>query len=372
MKKWQKNKIDSIKAVVITKLWHICKCIRNENFLKKAAILVAKGMELEHIETIKDPTEREKEYEAWATDYENKEIVRFLLNNRRNYVITEIGDAYLLVLGGSTGKKTKDGQGSGEDGDEDEEPDEDPPLDLQNPNQLKCPEWLPTADNILKVALRDPEAWGYDQEGNLVDQAKSDMMDKMLAWYWDVAMSKCLGRTTWCVSKRCHGNMSTHRPNPSRRDRDPLPHVHASSEAVVVWMVENHYKRWRRRAMYNIKYPEKLKYKQPNGKYLEGLEDLEGKYTSPAGGRQPFGGVTQAGKERLIELTSMIASNREENAEFIKEVEDRVLKMVYSRNGRAAIDDKKKKKKEKKNSLMASAVEEQDEEECDMGDYHAW
>ena len=99
---------------------------------------------------------------------------------------------------------------------------------------------------------------------------------------------------------------------------------------------------------------------------------MAGKYTSPAGGRQPFGGLTVAGRKRLLELIDMVEKNRKDNAEFIKSVEDRVRQIVYDRNGRAELDSKKLSRGNKKNTQMASAVEVSDDVDCDMEDMSSW
>ena len=366
MKQWQKNKIDSIKGVVDNDLWRCCKWIRNDDYLLKAAKLVAIKMQMEDIESIRDPKEKDEAYEDWA--YENRECVRYLLNKRRNYVSTELGDAYVSAFNGGNGKKIKgDGSEKGEDGSDDEKE-----LDLSNPKTLKCPDWLPNPTNILQLVLRDPAAWGYNDKGELEDEAKQKKMDVMLAWYWDVMVSKCCGQTYWPVSKRCYTTMSDGAPNPTRADPNPEPYVHHSNEAVLVWMVENHYTRWETRAKYSIQWPERKIYKDENKNYKKGLEGLEGKYTSPAGGRQPFGGLTAAGRKRLLELVPMIEKNRQDNARFIKSVEERVQRLVHKKNGRVELDKKKGVRGKKKATNMASAVPVQEEEACDMNDMGSW
>ena len=119
------------------------------------------------------------------------------------------------------------------------------------------------------------------------------------------------------------------------------------------------------RAKFSISNPDLTMHKDEDGNFLKGLENMQGRYTSSCAGRQPFGGITAVGIDRLTDLTEEIEKNREENAGFIKLVEDEVRAMVHERNGQQEFDDKKKAKK-KKSPTMMSEIEAEEESEVDM------
>ena len=137
---------------------------------------------------------------------------------------------------------------------------------------MKHPNWLPTPDNIIKLVMRDKEAWGYNDKGELVSKVKQKLMDQLLAFHWDKIIHKVCGQQLWCATKRCYYNMSTGGPKPSDKDQKPGPFVTVSSEAVAVWMIENHFERWDTRAKFDMSHPEELKHKNPDGTFLAGLE----------------------------------------------------------------------------------------------------
>ena len=363
----QKERHDTVKSTVDNDVWPHVKYLRGRDYMFKAAVLTAKFMEREEIECLTDPAAKQEKYEEWAR--ENMGMVRHFINKRRNYVSTEIGDIYVDALLGGDGKgKVKKNRQSGRKvaGAEDQE------LDLSKPYPVKHPNWLPTPDNIIKLVMRDREAWGYNDNGELVSETKQKLMDQLLAFYWDKIIHKVCGQQLWCATKRCYYNMSTGGPKPSDKDKKPGPFVTVSSEAVAVWMIENHFDRWDTRAKFDISHPEELKYKNPDGTFLAGLEGLQGKYTCPSGGRQPYGGLTQKGKDRLYELIDMIKKNRKENADWIEQVEDRVRGLVYNANGRKEIDEKKKSRGKKKASHMATVDADPEDDDCDMENMDQW
>ena len=363
----EKSLHDTVKNAVDNKIWPLVKCLRGKDFMFKAAVITARFMEREEIECLSDPDEREKKCEEWASDH--MLLVRHFLNKRRNYVSTEIGDLCVDVLLGGDGKgKMKKSRQSGRSLMQNS----DQALDLSKPNNLKHPLWLPTPENIIDLVLRDQEAWGHNEAGELFDEAKQKKMDNMLAFHWDKIIHKVCSQQLWSPTKRCCVNMSTGGPNPSAANPKPGPHVTHSSEAIAVWMIENHYSRWEARAKFDVSHPEELKCKNPDGTFKEGIETLQGKCTCPSGGRQPHGGLTVAGKKPLLELIDLIKANRAENAEWIAGVEDRVRALVYKKNGRDTIDDKKKSRGKKKATNMANVDADEDDGGCDMANVNQW
>ena len=362
---------NQVKGAVDNRLWQICKYLRGEQYGEKATNFVCKELKLAEHTKIKDKTAKELAEANWCLT--NKDFVVYLVNKRRNYVSTETGDMMVGYFRGSASKKGKKGGRSEEKEDEEEEEDGDGKVkngggsgEVGTEITITIPPDLPSEETILALAMRDPKAWGYNDEGELVDPEKQKKMDKELVFWWDKVMSKVCGQARWSPLKRCYGNLTTH------SGRDGVPYVSPSDEAVGVFNFENHYKRWICRAKYNIKTPELLKYKKQDKTYLDHLKDLQGKYTDPRGGRQKFGGLTKKGKDRLIELINMIEENRKENADFIKSVEDRVGPMVYKLHGRDAIDAKRNSKGKKMANHMASAEADKEDDKCDMDDFSSW
>ena len=278
----QKEKHNTVKNTVDVETWSVVKYIRGRHYMFKAAVYTAEKLRREEFECIIDLTEKQAKYEEWAR--ENMLMVRHFINRRRNYVATEIGDTCVDVFLGGDGKgKMKKARGSARNGARNG----DKGLDLSNPNELKQPVWLPTAETIVALVMRDPEAWGYNDKGELVSDTKQKKMDGMLAFYSNMTLPKVCGQLLWSPTKRCYVNISTGRPNPTDKNPNPGLYVTHSSEAVAVWMIENHINRWKTRAKCDISHPEELKHKKPDGTFLDGLEDLQGKCTCPSGGRQP-------------------------------------------------------------------------------------
>ena len=72
------------------------------------------------------------------------------------------------------------------------------------------------------------------------------------------------------------------------------------------------------------------------------------------------------GLDFLTDLTKAIKQNREENADFVKDVEERVLAIVYKRHNRERIDNKGKKAP--KRARTASHGQEVRLEDIDLDD----
>ena len=84
------------------------------------------------------------------------------------------------------------------------------------------------------------------------------------------------------------------------------------------------------------------------------------------GKQQPHGAVTEDGLEFLTDLTKAIKENREKNADFIEQIEQRVLAIVYKRHNRERIDNKGKKPP--KRAKMAFHDQELHLEDIDLDD----
>ena len=86
-------------------------------------------------------------------------------------------------------------------------------------------------------------------------------------------------------------------------------------------------------------------------------------YNTGKAGTKKWGGLTKAGIDRLVELKKEIEQNRKDNAEFIKEVEERGLKAVRFLKKRDSIDENKKPVKPK--TVAVPLVDEKDLDEDD-------
>ena len=164
------------------------------------------------------------------------------------------------------------------------------------------------------------------------------------------------------------------KPEKTKENPDPEPLVDESSEAFAGFIWENCYDRWCYQAecirTNEDKEPGDEGYIDPDakdddGKFLE--PRMETPYTTPNGGQQKFGGLTDAGRKRLRELHALIVKNRADHKEEIQNIEAEVLKIVRKANGRDAIDAKRRKKKAA--SLMNCGAEEEDEA---PDDFHCW
>ena len=76
-----------------------------------------------------------------------------------------------------------------------------------------------------------------------------------------------------------------------------------------------------------------------------------------------FATVNFIGEERFKELVDQVAKNRKDNAEAIKVVEDRVLKLVRKQNKRDKIDEKRAAKGKKKKAPVVEEEPDVDEED---------
>jgi hypothetical protein len=135
-----------------------------------------------------------------------------------------------------------------------------------------------------------------------------------------------------------------------------------------VWIIENGYDKWIW-AVHEEKFRLQLADKDDETMDQEKFDKLQkagtdDKYTTSSGGQQQYGGLTDEGKARMKELEKAIRKNRNENADLVKEVEDKVLVMVRKKNGRDEIDEKRKRKGNKKKARVVD--EESDVDENDM------
>ena len=375
MTRSNRDEWSSVKRIVDNPIWDNCKIVRNEEHMLKAGHQTA---------LIKHPEMSKDEHMEWAR--ENQYLVRHLINKRRNYCADRLAGVVIAALVGNMkgGRGSEEDDEDGDDEENEEEEDEgeakgkrkaiNKDYDPNNPKPaaISKAKWLPTPDMVYDVIMRDPDAWGYDEETGEFDPAKKKVMEEAFAFVWNDMMPTICGVKSWGVTKKCYHNMSTGADEPTEDNPNPRPYVSPASEAFLLWLVENHWDRWVLRAKFGISNPDLKKYKNKDGSFKKGLEKLEGEYTTPCGGRQPFGGITEEGQKRLDDLINEVKINRRDNADFLKLVEDPVREMVWARNGRKEIEENRKAGRKKKVVSAFAAAAPVDEEEIDYDDEEQW
>ena len=210
----------------------------------------------------------------------------------------------------------------------------------------------PTDKNIERLALRlnikGDEDWG------------------LLVKYWEFLLVKTTGMGYWSPTKRQFGCISSMR-EPEGTNLNAGLLVHYTDEAFLVWIFENNYHRWQ--YDYDKKALQvRLNDKQDKEMTQKKFDELQavgkaGKYTTAVAGRKPFGGITPKGEARWKELSTAIRENRANNAEKIREIEERALGMVREFTKRI-----EKEAKKKANGKKKPKEKEEEEEEPDMDD----
>lgn len=335
---WEEKRLYlTIKNFVRNEFWSKCKFVRNSTFMKKAGLCVALAVKPKAIAGIKNQQERMQKRDEWA-EFHGPLVAQFV-NEKRNYVSRRLGNIYTELLRGGDGSLAKRSRDSGR------------KVTVSIPRSVVYPSWLPNPDVLFQVVMRDPQAWGYDDNLQLVDAGARDAMDKRLRFLWDKLITTIIGPSNWGVETRCYQNLST-ATIAHRGSQNPELAVHASTEALALWIVESNWESWEMLARW------------------EGLEKLEPKYTQPSRPGDPFSGLTNEGVERLHELIQKVQDNRATNAAWIAKVEDRVREMVHRHNGQDEIEDKKQDKRKTPPVEMAS--EEVCEEKMDYNDLLQW
>ena len=229
-----------MKGAVCGAVWQDCKFVRDPNYLMKASLKVAKHL----FPSFNDDNNKDHAMD-WAKQWQFS--VLQLVNERRNCVISRLAKLCIDELTVECGKasKAEEQEDEGEDDDDDDEEDgEVKALDLSKPNKLKIRPDLPTPDLVIKMVMRDPEAWGYNQDTDAYeDPAKMKQMDKLLAYWQDMLVPRIAGYKLMSETHKCYKCLSTA--------------VTASTEAYGVFAVVNYWDRWNLRAKFGIKNPDK-------------------------------------------------------------------------------------------------------------------
>lgn len=302
-----------IKKVVNTDLWKNCKFIKNDKFAEKAAKLVLRKLNLQEMEGLQGD-QLEAAQKIWLNA--NKSKICSMLNDRRNYVIQQLGVVFKEAAAA---------------------------------NKLDT---LPNVAEMKDLVLRE----GMDADVSKEQKAK---MDALLDKYWDVLMPVVAGHKHWAPKQRWNSMMSFGK----RDENDPNSEwlVHPSDEAFLLIAWENSYDRWTYKATAGDKFDDK----DPQAKT---------KYSSSPLGTKAFGqwdpkGIKAFGDHQKAvlkqRLTNPDLQDPEGDVLFIKELETKALDRIRKANKYDADGPAKKKRKSSKKNAF-------DAEEPDMNDDDAW
>ena len=290
-----------------TKLWQVCKFIKDDSKLMDATRYVMDRLEIREHQHLKGDDLAEAQAQ-WVEDW--SETVRTSINNHRNYVQGEIRDFLKTKVFEAT---------SG------------------NPD-----EW-PNKEQMKQVILRQ----GMGEEDSTKDE-----YDGYLEKVWDHLLPKVCGAEYWSPTKRYYGNISTYGPKPTKEDPEPEPFCNHTNEAFLLWVWENCYDKWWYLLAQGIdvtkdEYKAKVKTlkKKDEGDLSDGekefLAAIHTPYTNAASGQKRFGGWRPEGWNQYKLIKKLVKKNREDNAEAVKVIEDRVRLVVRKNNKRDAIDAKR-------------------------------
>ena len=302
-----------IKKVVNTKLWKNCKFIKNDKFAEKAAKFVLRKLKLQEMEGL-DGDQLAAAEKIWVNA--NRSKICSMLNDRRNYVIQQIGVVF------------KEAAAS---------------------NKL---DELPNVDEMKALVMRE----GMDSDATKEQKAK---MDAFFDKYWDLLMPIVAGHKHWAPKQRWNLMLSFGKRNEDDPNSEWL--VHPSDEAFLLIAWENSYDRWT--------------YKATAGDAFDDKDpQAQTKYSSSPLGTKAYGqwdpkGINAFGDYQKAVLKQRLPNDDlkepEGDVEFIKELETDALERIRKANKYDAAGPAKKKRKSSKKSAF-------DAEEPDMNDDDAW
>ena len=315
----QKALMGVMRKIVNSQLWKRCKFIKNKQFFLKACHFVLDKLNLQEMEGLKD-AELEAAQDSWIEAH--KSSIASLLNDRRNYVIQQLG------------KEVRDRVVAGK-------------LDE-----------IPNVEEMRKLVTRD----GMD--GNATKEDKANL-DAKFELYWDVLIPIVAGCDHWPAKVRRSALLSFAEKEEQDDDEDDgvVPWlVHPSDEAFLLIAWENSFNRWVHKATVG-------------NAFDENDPQAQTKYSSSPHGLKAFGQWDPEGIKLFSDKTDEIRKQRLPDEEledphaevnFIKDLETAALERI--RKAHNITDDgppKKKRKRSGKENMF-------DDEECDMDDADAW
>ena len=295
-----------------TKLWKVCKFIKNSSKLDKAVKFVMEALDLQELEGLKG-TALVDAQETWMATY--KVEVRTALNKQRNYVQQELREVMQQVF-----KENKEAE-------------------------------FPNEKQILHLILREK----LDDD---TPEKERKAYEKMFDNYWNVLIPKVAGHSSWGPSKRHHELLSTGKED--EESDDCLPYVTPSDEAflAIIWL--NCYKRWWFREQHR---------RANLGTDLdEEADEMQTPYTDAKSGQMKFGGWNAAGIKKYGDMEKKIVKHRESEEKYIKAVEEAALERIRKDAKVEEMEaNRKTKKRTGKNQQELFADEDDDE-----NDYSKW
>jgi hypothetical protein len=157
---------------------------------------------------------------------------------------------------------------------------------------------------------------------------------KWFAWYVDDLLSKAAGKDHWSTAIRCYeGPSSAIIPE----TKPPQKFIPSSTEAFVVFAVENAYARW------TFELEMKTKGEAIDKTNDAHVKKMATKYSDCSSGQQRFGGWSAVGRKRFEAITKIISEARAKPRG--KDAEKQCLLDLKKKHKLVEKGGKKKKKK---------------------------
>ena len=318
-----------------TSLWKVCKFLKNETKLNKAAKFVMEQMDLNEFDGLEGAALVEAQ-ENWKASH--RKYIRTAMNKQRNYV-QQVSFGYQSV----TLFANQD-------------------ANALNPCALIAVQELREfMEDEVFAKKKEAEFPNVEQMKHLVMRNKLDdktpeaerkVYEKLFDNYWNLLLPKAAGHYCWGPTKRhyCLPSFDT------LDDSDPegTSLVSASDEAFMLILWENCYDKWW--------YKEECKRKKEE--VDEENEAMKTPFTDAKGGQKKFGGWNAEGIKKYNDICSEIEKNRVDEAEYIKAVEESALERIQKAE-KVDLEGKKKKRSSK-------SAEIDEDEEDDENDYTTW
>lgn len=292
-------------------LWKVCKFIKNETKLDKAATFVMKNLELQELEGL-EGTELAEAEETWKATYRSD--IRVALNNQRNYVQQEVRAVVVALF--ETNQEDK----------------------------------VPNVEEMAELVMRD-------KLDNKTEDAELERYQKLFDFYWNELMPKVAGHSYWGPAKRHHVLLSSGKKEPD--DPECETYVTASDEAFLLVLWENCFKKWQYSCL--------EKRKDAAKDVDEEAPEMATPYTNSKAGQKKFGGWNEAGIRKYVEHQANIKGNRVDEVEFVKAVEEAALERIRKVEKLEEKEAKRKTKKRKPSEPGAF-----DDETDDENDFSSW
>ena len=203
-----------------------------------------------------------------------------------------------------------------------------------------------------------------DQEGHAKNM-------ELFVVYWNELLPRSAGVSRWGPAKKNYLLPSSSTPKPDAKECAFIgdrPCISIQDEVFVAWCLEDKLDRWKFNHELSQLSPAQCQEREDKLTEKEKSEDekrQETRYTDSKSGQKKYGGVTNEGIKRFVQIFKMVKANREKNAEYLKQVEEIALEKVREINGCDKIDEKKKARKRKADDAEPAGYQpESDDEGC--------